>query len=88
MMCVAIIKYAENNTKECISSDKITFEEVLGVYKGLRSTSYAANLSNRLIDYYRDRVKYFKKDLDRGDFISEAEIRDDNNYKFNISKIQ
>lgn len=87
VMCVAIIKFAESNVKDCISSKKISFKDVLNIYSTSRKTSYGMHLSKKLIDYYMLRVAQFKKDIDNGDRLSMYEITNDSSFSFNISKL-
>ena len=86
-MCIAMVKFAENNVKDCISNKKVSFIDVLNIYGTMRKTSYAMFISNRLIAYYNDRVEYFRKDYLDGDFLSTDEMIDDANFAFNISKL-
>lgn len=87
MMCAAMVKYAQANTLDCISNKKISFEDVLGVYGDVYKKSYAYHLSNRLIAYYNNRVNYFKNDFEKGDILSSEELYKDNDFEFNISKL-
>lgn len=87
MMCIAIIKYAETNPKDCVTTKKVTFTDVLSHYGNSRGTSFGNHLSKRLIEYYENRVEYFKKDFERGDYQSNRELVEDQKFEFNISSL-
>lgn len=84
-MCVAIIKFAETNIVQSLGKDDITFEQVLQWYGNFHKTPEAICLSNNLIKYYKNRVDYFAKDLERGDLLSPKELIDDPNFKFPLT---
>lgn len=88
MMCIAIIEYAQSNTKKCISGDPISFrDDVLKHYSQVRKTKYSSFLTQRLQDYYDFRVDYFKKDFDNANYLSPDEIIEDKNFIFNTLNI-
>jgi len=82
-MCSAIILFAQNNSERCINNEAITFEEVLNIYKRLRSTQYACKLSGSLVEYYNQRVQYFTDNYKADDYLCPQYFKDDKNYKFN-----
>lgn len=86
LMCVAIVRYAQTYTKKCTGADVVTFKDVLNFYSKVGNGVYGANLSERLIQYYDERVAYFAKDLANKDIISNNELVNDGNYKFPITK--
>lgn len=87
LMCVAIIKYAQANTLQCINDSNVLFTDVLNYYRDSRSTAYAAHLSKRLAEYYENRVEYFKNDVKKKNYTSEEELLTDNNFIFNVTNI-
>lgn len=87
LMCAAIIKYAENNVKHCVSSKVISFEDVLNYYRDTFKTAPATKLSKNLIAYYNDRVAYFKKDAEASNGMSQEEMLQDAEFKFPITNI-
>jgi hypothetical protein len=72
LMCVAIMRFAENNTERCIRLN----------------TDYCDKLSTNLVSYYRNRVEYFERDLKNGDLVSKREMQDDNNFSFSTIDIK
>ncbi len=83
MISNAIVKYAEYNMKKIIMGERITFKDVLNVYKDhWKGDKDASFLSSYLTGYYDERCAAFKKDLDKGDLISDWEIKADSSYKF------
>lgn len=87
LMCVAIVKFAQSNVRDCITEKEVRFTDVLNYYKNLRNTTYGAQLSSNLIAYYNNRVEYFANDFENGDFLSKQELKDDANFKFNVTQI-
>lgn len=86
LMCIAIIKYAQQHPIKCISGDSISFKDVLLYYKQIRNTEYGEKLSYNLIGYYNDRVEYFKKKTKQGEFLCIDE-EEDKNFKYNVTQI-
>ena len=87
LMCNAIMEYAKNYPYKCISTDEVTFKDVLNFYGKKYKTSYAMNLSQRLITYYETRVEKFKKDKEANNFLSLDEITNDSTFKYNALNI-
>lgn len=85
-MCVAIVKYAQQNILQILTmpdTENISFKKVLSVYE----TSYpkdnnAKRLSEYLIQYFLSRQLSFAKDFSKRDFISEWDMTTDKTYKF------
>jgi hypothetical protein len=82
-MCNAIMEFAKNNTKKCLSDEEISFTDVLNFYGKTYKTSHATNLSKNLIAYYNARVSKFKQEADAGKYISDDELLFDGDFKFN-----
>jgi hypothetical protein len=87
LMCAAIVKYAENYTEKCVKLNKISFEEVLNFYKDFYKTDTSSKLSDNLVSYYRNRCEYFAKDFAKGDYVSTEEMKKDNDFAFNTTKL-
>lgn len=82
-MCNAINKYAQENMKSIISGEKITFIDVLNYYSDKwKGDANAKFLSDLLCDYYTKRCKDFAKDKEKGDKVSEWDLKQDSSYKF------
>lgn len=89
-ICVAIIKYAQHNSKELITSDRIiSIKEVLDIFHVIYPLdSKARFLSEYLYKYFIQRRDRCKKDLDREDYVSEWDIRDDKKYEFEYQGVR
>jgi hypothetical protein len=81
-ICNAIVKYAEQNQKEILtSSKKITMNHVLDYY----ADNFGSNgkfLSNYLKAYVDERKELFFADYEKGDYLSEWEMKEDRDYTF------
>lgn len=87
LMCNAIIQYAKNNTKKCISDESVSFkDDVLSYYAkagGNTSSGYGSRVTKRLKEYYTNRVDYFKNDFENADYVSDGELLSDATFNFN-----
>lgn len=82
-MCVAMIHYADKNKKSILEGGKISFIDVLNIYKEIYSKNrFSSILSDYLVSYYNDRCSYFEKDMKKGDYISKQEAKDDETFIF------
>lgn len=81
-MCAAIVKFAENCVERCINAEDVTFEEVLNYYAKAGRGAYSKNLSKRLIEYYKERVEYYKEDHIRKEYFKVNDLNEDEAYKF------
>jgi hypothetical protein len=82
-ICNAICQYAAKNADVILSDVKpISLDAVLDYYKDTFKTEHGTFLSNYLKAYVADRKAYFKRDFDRGDYISQKETDDDKKYVF------
>lgn len=86
LMCIAVVRFAEDNVDHCIKLNKISFAEVLDYYGDTFATSYTKGLSQNLKDYYNHRVEYFEQDFKNKDYISKAELKEDESFTFNTLK--
>lgn len=87
LMCNAIIKFAQKNVISCIDEKPIAFQQVLNYYKDNFKSNYSDILSERLINYYNNRVELFKKDFKEGDYVSKKYFKQDLIEDFNITKV-
>ena len=69
--CVAIVKYADNNTRNCIESSKITLKEVL-------KSAYHSNKADDICKYMDFRKDMFSKD----DKFHSSATNTDSNFQF------
>lgn len=83
-----VIKFAEHNMKRIISGERITFMDVLNFYKDhWKGDKDAEFLSEYLQAYYQERVEKFAKDIEKGDKISDWELKGDPKYSFSYKGI-
>lgn len=89
-ICLAIIKYAQHNSKALITSDRaVSLKEVLDIFQVLYPLDAKAKfLSEYLYQYFKQRQSKCKKDLEREDYISEWDIRDDKKYEFEYEGVK
>lgn len=81
-ICVAIVRYAENNSSKILSStSKVKLTDVLNYYGNTFKTEYAKSVSSYLIGYYNERVEYFNLLKRRGDHIAKSDY-DQTEYEF------
>lgn len=88
LMCISVVRFAEENVDHCIKLNKIKLTDVLDYYGDTFATAYTKSLSQNLKDYYTQRVEYFEQDFRNKDFVSKAEIKQDENFSFNVLKIK
>lgn len=88
LMCVAIIKFAQNNSELCLSDKPIKFEKVLDYYQNLKGTPYGAKLTANLIDYYDTRKAYFDQKTKEENYVVPEEFKQDNAFSFPTTKIR
>lgn len=85
-ICNAIVRYAQRNAQDIISSSltkKITVKQVFNYYKDQFSGSeQAAFLSDYLYAYFKSRKEAFEKDVTKGDLVSQWWINEDKEYRF------
>ena len=82
-ICNAICQYAAKNADTILSDVKpISLDDVLDYYKNTFKIEHGTFLSDYLKAYVAERKVYFKKDFDRGDYISQKETDDDKKYVF------
>jgi hypothetical protein len=82
-ICNAIVRYAEKNAKQILSSgNPIPMDEILNYYADTFPTKEGKFLSSYLKAYATDRTKYFTTMAGKGDYICEAEIKEDKTYTF------
>lgn len=83
-ICNAIVKYAEKHLREIITcEDKISLVNILKYYVDENPHSkYAKFLSEYLIAYYKSRCEVFELDVQKGDKLSEHDIRNDKTFDF------
>lgn len=87
-ICNAILKYAEHNSKEILSSPaKITLKDVVNVYKNNYPSKDGTFLSEYLNAYIEDRKAYFLKDRKNNDFESRKETETDKEYTFTYGEM-
>jgi hypothetical protein len=88
-ICNAIVKYAERYAMEIITTKgSIPLKDVFGIYKTLNPTDKNAKfLSDYLYAYFVSRRKEFQRDLEKGDKLSDWDMRDDKSYKFVYSGV-
>jgi hypothetical protein len=81
-ICVAIVRYAENNSSKILNSkNKIKLIDILNYYGDTFKTEYARNVSKYLIEYYNTRVQYFI-DLKRKGDIPAKDDYNKTDYEF------
>ena len=82
-ICNAIVRYALLHPRDIIASTKkISFAEVLDYYGNTFNGDRAKFLSEYLKAYVAERTKLFKKDIERGDLVSQWELKGDKDYIF------
>lgn len=83
-ICTAIIKYAQKYAKEIIYNDRmISLKEVLDIYPTLFPyDKKAQKVSTYLYKYFEQRRDRCMKDIDKNDRVSEWDIFEDKEYKF------
>lgn len=88
LMCNAIIKYAEHNQEKIFTTaGKISLLEVLDYYKTSFPGKEGNFISEYLKAYYQDRVNYFQKDFEQGDYLSSREADQDKDFSFTYDGI-
>lgn len=89
-ICVALIKYAEKYTTDIVTLDKtISLKEVLDIYPTLfPEDKKALFISKYLYEYFLERQARLKKDLEKGDYISEWDINEDKSYEFSYQGVK
>lgn len=87
LICIAIIKFAQNNPKDCLNDKKVKIEDILAYYKDAKNTEYGQKLADNLLAYYNLRKKYFAEKLNQKDYIVLEDLINDNNFEFNVTKI-
>lgn len=82
-ICNAILKYAMNNERNILLSDKeISLNEVLDYYRSFGKQGEF--LSNYLKAYVDDRKTKFTRDYVKGDMVSAWEYKDDSSFDFSF----
>jgi hypothetical protein len=86
-ICNAILGFARNNIKDCISDKPISIVDVLNYYKNHYKTSNAANLSDNLISYYNNRKAHYNSDFENGNYLSQGDLLTDSSFSFNTINV-
>ena len=88
-ICNAIVKYAETNSKEILTTKRqITLKDVLSYYTtAFKNDKNAEFLVEYLMAYISERQKRFQKDYDRGDYVSQWEMDEDKSYRFSYGGV-
>lgn len=83
-ICAAITKFAEDNVQRILSEPgTIPFKDILNYYRDTyKDNKTAALLSEYLNAYYESRCKVFAKDHEKGDLISEHDLKGDKKFTF------
>lgn len=89
-ICAAIIKYAEKNTIDIVTSDKtISLKEVLEIYPTMYPSDEKSQfLSKYLYEYFIQRQTRLKADLEKNDYVSMWDIQEDKNYEFSYQDVK
>lgn len=88
-ICNAIVKYAELNAREIVTSgDAIAFNDILNIYKDHYKTKESIFLSDYLKGYVAERKAYFLKDYKAGDVVSQKEQDTDKSYVFEFEGVK
>ena len=86
-ICQAIVKYAEHNQTSIFEGKEVSMEDVLNYYVTHFKDARSKKLSAYLIAYFKERQSIFKKDFEKGDFLSLDFDFADKDYKFEYNNI-
>lgn len=87
-MCSALIQYAINNPKICLSKKPISFRnDVLKIYQDKSKSRYAKHLVEKLQEYYDFRKNYFAKHTTNDNYLCPEELKEDSTFNFNITNV-
>ncbi len=85
LTCTAMLQYAKNNIKRCLTANSITVEEVLKDY-------LPETVAKHIMGYYMERQSTFKNSSgaykDNWDKVEKAWVALDKNYIFNRTSIE
>lgn len=90
LICSAIVKYAENHTKDIVSGklNDIKLDTILSGYtnhfcENKQENMYGVFVYNYLKEYVKSRKEFFKTLQEKKDFLGNEEFKNDTQYVFN-----